>query len=84
MALTEGISKAYITKIASQEVIATSFGAYQTIIGICTFFASLIAGILWSSINPGAPFIFGAILALIAGIIFILAGRGPKGNLMGE
>jgi MFS family permease len=72
MALSEGISKAYITKIASPEVIATSFGAYQTIIGICTFFSSLIAGLLWSQVNPNAPFIFGAILAIIAGSIFVL------------
>ncbi|MCX5780249.1 MAG: MFS transporter [Firmicutes bacterium] len=78
MSLTEGISKAYITRIASREVIATSFGAYQTIIGICTFFASLIAGLLWSRVNPGAPFIFGAILALIAGTIFVLLGRSQE------
>ncbi|HWQ88373.1 MAG TPA: MFS transporter, partial [Desulfitobacteriaceae bacterium] len=75
MAFTEGISKAYITQIASREVIATSFGAYQTIIGICTFFSSLIAGILWTWVNPGAPFIFGAILAIVSGLIFMLSGR---------
>lgn len=76
MALSEGVSKAYITKIVSPEVIATSFGAYQTIIGICTFFSSLIAGLLWSNVNPSAPFIFGAILAVMAGLIFVLSDRG--------
>ncbi len=80
MALTEGISKAYITQIASSEVIATSFGAYQTIIGTCTFFSSLIAGLLWTRINPGAPFIFGAVLAVVAGIIFVFSGRGKAVN----
>lgn len=78
MALSEGISKAYITQIASPEVIATSFGAYQTIIGVCTFFSSLIAGLLWSNVNPSAPFIFGAILAIIAGTIFIFLGRNKR------
>ncbi|NTW71688.1 MAG: MFS transporter [Eubacteriaceae bacterium] len=75
MALTEGISKVYITQIASKEVIATSFGAYQTVIGICTFFSSLIAGLLWSGINPSAPFIFGAILAAVSASLFLFFGR---------
>jgi len=78
MALSEGISKAYICRIASHEFIATSFGAYQTIIGVCTFFSSLIAGILWSNINPSAPFIFGSILGVVAGIIFLFIGVGEK------
>jgi len=73
MALTEGVSKAYISQIADREIIATSFGAYQTIIGVCVFFSSLIAGLLWSKINPSAPFIFGAILAFISVIIFIFS-----------
>jgi MFS family permease len=70
MALTEGVGKAYISQIGEKESLATSFGLYQTMIGICTFFASLIAGVLWSKINPSAPFIFGSILALVAGLIF--------------
>lgn len=75
MALTEGVSRAYITQVASREVIATSFGAYQTIIGICTFFSSLVAGLLWSRIGPSAPFVFGAVLAVAAGAVFALTGR---------
>jgi len=78
MAISEGISKAYITQIASPEVIATSFGAYQTIIGVCTFFSSLIAGLLWTNVNPSAPFIFGSILAITAGTIFIFLGRNNR------
>jgi len=81
MAFTEGISKVYITQIASPEVIATSFGAYQTIIGLCTFFASLFAGLLWSQVNPSAPFIFGAIMALVSGSIFVMTGRSNSENI---
>lgn len=79
MAVSEGIGKAYITQIASPEVIATSFGAYQTIIGICTFFSSLIAGILWTNLGPSAPFIFGAILAVIAGSLFVFSLKSRVG-----
>ena len=72
MALTEGVGKAYISEIGEKETLATSFGVYQTAIGICTFFASLIAGFLWSKINPSAPFIFGSIMAFLAGFIFLI------------
>jgi len=72
MAMTEGVGKAYISQIGPKESLATSFGVYQTLVGVCTFFASLAAGFLWSKISPSAPFIFGAVLATIAGVIFLL------------
>lgn len=75
MAMTEGVGKAYIASVASREMIATSFGAYQTTIGICTFFSSLIAGLLWSGIGPSSPFVFGATLSVAAGVLFVLSGR---------
>jgi len=75
MALTEGIGKAYIAGLVPQEKAGTAFGFYNTITGLCTFFASLIAGILWTYVNPTAPFIFGSAMALIACFIFIISGR---------
>jgi len=75
MALTDGVSKAYVSLIADQEKMATSLGIYQTATGICTFFASLIAGILWTNLGASAPFILGSLMALIAAILFIILGR---------
>jgi len=75
MALTDGVSKAYVSLIGDQEKMATSLGIYQTATGICTFFASLIAGILWTNLGASAPFIFGSLMALIAAILFIILGR---------
>jgi MFS family permease len=75
MALTEGVGKAYIAGLVPSEKSGTAFGFYQTIIGICTFFASLIAGLLWTYASPHAPFIFGSATALLACFIFIVWGR---------
>jgi len=72
MALNEGIGKAYISNLVPQGRSGTAFGIYQTTIGLCTFFASLIAGLLWTYVNIKAPFIFGAGMALIATISFFL------------
>lgn len=72
MALTDGVSRAYIAQTTTPEKSGTAFGAYQMVIGICTLFASIIAGLLWKYISPGSTFIFGAVMAGIATIFFIL------------
>lgn len=71
MAMTDGISKVYIAKMVPIEKSGTAFGAYQTIIGLCAFLASLLAGWLWKDISPSAPFIFGGALALLAALLFV-------------
>lgn len=76
MALTEGVGKAYISLLVPQEKSGTAFGIYQTSIGICSFFSSLIAGVMWNYINVRVPFYFGSITALISVILFI--GLGSK------
>lgn len=78
MALTEGVGKAYISLLVPVEKSGTAFGIYQTAIGICSFFASFIAGLMWSYINVRIPFYFGSIMAFIAAILFIGLGRKVK------
>jgi MFS family permease len=78
MALTEGVGKAYISNLVPLEKIGTSFGAYQTTIGLCTFFASLIAGILWTYIGVMAPFLFGSIMAAISALLFVILEKKIK------
>jgi len=75
MALTEGVSKAYISHLVPQERLGTAFGIYQTLLGIFTFFASFIAGLLWNYISVSAPFLFGSSTAIISAILFISLGR---------
>lgn len=75
MALTEGIGKAYISLHTKGEFAGTTYGIYQTVTGLATFPASLAAGFLWRYVNPGAPFFFGAAMALAALIIFAMARK---------
>ncbi len=76
MALTEGVGKAYISLLVPQKKSGTAFGIYQTSIGICSFFSSLIAGVMWNYINIRVPFYFGSVTALISALLFI--GLGSK------
>ena len=78
MALTEGVGKAYISNLVPQEKTGTAFGVYQTTIGLCTFFASLIAGLLWTYIGVSAPFIFGSIMAVISAFLFVVLEKKIK------
>jgi len=78
MALTEGVGKAYIANLVPQEKIGTAFGVYQTTIGLCTFFASLIAGLLWTYIDVRLPFIFGGLMAIISAFLFVVLEKKIK------
>jgi len=78
MALTEGVGKAYISNLVPQEKAGTAFGIYQTTVGLCTFFASLIAGLLWTYICVSAPFIFGSVMAVISALLFVILEKKIK------
>ena len=75
MAMTEGVGKAFISQLVPKERSGTAFGIYQLTVGLCTFIASLIAGLMWTYIDVSAPFIFGSITAVISAIMFIILGK---------
>jgi MFS family permease len=68
-ALTEGVGKAFVADIVIQDQRGTAYGLFNAAIGLTVLPASLIAGILWQTLSPAAPFIFGAALSLLAGIL---------------
>lgn len=78
MAFTDGVGKAYISSIAPKEKLGTAFGAYNMATGICAFFASLIAGLLWTNVSVKAPFIVGGVMALAAALLFIVMDAKNK------
>jgi sugar phosphate permease len=70
-ALTEGVAKALVADIVPQEQRGTAYGLFNAAIGLTALPASLIAGILWQTVNPAAPFVFGATLSILAGSLLI-------------
>lgn len=70
--LTEGVSVAYVSTMVKEEHTATAIGFYQTMTGFAVLLASLMAGIMWEQVGPGAPFLFGSIVAIVASVLFIL------------
>jgi len=66
--LTQGVYRALVCDLVPEDRRGTAFGMYNGITGITLLPASLIAGWLWQSINPAAPFYFGAALAGLSAI----------------
>ena len=78
LALTEGVGKAYLSRLIPHEIAGSAFGLYQVVIGTATFLASFIAGLMWTDISPAAPFIFGSVMAFSAAGLFYLLNRWIK------
>jgi MFS family permease len=75
-ATTEGAAKALVADLVSPAQRGTAYGLFNAAIGITVFPASLIAGVLWQGVGawtgfgPSAPFFFGALMTLLAGVLF--------------
>ena len=64
--LAEGVARALVCDLVPEDRRGTAFGMYHGVVGITLLPASLIAGWLWQSVSPAAPFYFGAIMAGLA------------------
>lgn len=66
--LTEGTERALVADLVPAERRGAAYGWYYLAIGIGTFPASLIFGVVWTRVGAGAAFIMGASLALAAAL----------------
>jgi MFS family permease len=71
-ASTEGISKAWISNIASGDDTAKAIGMYAGFQSICLFIASSVTGLIWFKFGAMAAFITTASVALIVFGYFLL------------
>lgn len=69
-AMTEGVEKAFVVRLAQPESKATALGAYHTIVGVTLLPASVIAGALFT-VSNSAPFLFGGAMSVLAVIIMV-------------
>jgi len=75
-AATEGTAKALVADLVPDAQRGTAYGLFNAAIGLTALPASLIAGVLWQGVGTwtgfgaSAPFFFGAIMALLAMILF--------------
>jgi MFS family permease len=70
-AFTDGVGKAYASKLVQEELRATGMGVYHMSTGLAAFAASAIAGLLWQALGFKATFIYGATAALLSVAMFV-------------
>lgn len=64
-AFTEGVEKALVAEIAPSQQRATLIGLHATLVGVGLLPASLLAGLLWKTVGPAAPFYFGGVIGIL-------------------
>jgi Major Facilitator Superfamily. len=78
-AFISGAERAFVAEAAPSEYKGTVLGIYGMLQGVGLLFSSIIAGIMWNSINSNAPFLFGGILGLASAImILVILGKKNK------
>lgn len=76
---TEGVEKALVADIAPPDQRATVIGLHATLVGIGLLPASALAGFLWNTLGPRAPFFFGGATGVAAalGLSWVLRENRP-------
>lgn len=75
-AATEGTAKALVADMVPDSQRGTAYGLFNAAVGITALPASVIAGLLWQGLGSwkglgaSAPFFFGAVMALLAMVLF--------------
>jgi MFS family permease len=68
---TEGISKAWISKIAEKKDIATAMGTYAAFQSLCALIASSLTGLLWFYFGSSVALLSSGIAALFVSVYFL-------------
>ena len=81
-AATEGMTRAYVCDLAGPERRGTALGAYTFVLGMAALPSSALAGVLWDTVSPAAPFALSAVLMGGAALSLALARRTlePQGT----
>jgi MFS family permease len=66
IAATDGVGKALAIDLVPASLRGTAVGVFGMVSGIATVVASVVAGVLWDKVGPYAPFVYGAVGALLA------------------
>jgi len=74
-ALTEGVSKAWITNLCRKEDTATAVGTFAALQSAATMVASFLAGLIWQQVSVQAVFLMAAAGATLSLLYFLSRTR---------
>ncbi len=76
--LTEGVEKALVADLVTDEKRGTAFGFYNLAYGITVFPASLIFGLVWSEFGAAAAFLMSAMISILASAFLLTIRSTPS------
>jgi MFS family permease len=77
IALSDGQARSLVADLVPRERRASAYGAYHGVVGAALLPASIVAGLLWERVGAHAPFVLGAVLALVAAMMFAVLMPAP-------
>jgi len=69
MAAIEPVQKTIVAELAPKDLLASTLGGFQMIIGLMSLPASVLAGLLWDHFGMGTAFFFSGSLTIVAGML---------------
>lgn len=73
---TKGVERAFVADlVAASRQRGAAYGMYNATVGLTALPASAIAGVVWQTVTPAAPFLLGAALALLAACLLAVLVR---------
>lgn len=75
LGMTQGLLATMVADAAPAHLRGTAFGFFNLASGIAMLVASVLAGLLWDQLGPGATFYAGAVFALAALLMLALRSR---------
>lgn len=76
IAAPEAVEKAWVTDLVPADRRGAAFGWMQAAVGVAALPASLVFGLIWSSVGPAAAFLSGSALAILAALLVTRVGQG--------
>jgi MFS family permease len=78
MAFTQGLLSKLVADTAPKDLLGTGFGVFNVVGGGMLLLASVIAGLLWSTLGPSATFLAGGLFAALAATGLLASNRAPQ------
>jgi MFS family permease len=75
MGATQGLLSALVADVAPVDLVGTAFGLFNLVTGVALLIASSLAGVLWQEFGSTATFAAGAVLAAVAAVVLMAAGK---------
>jgi MFS family permease len=71
LASLEPVQKALASELAPKDLVASTLGGYQMVMGLVSLPASLLAGLLWDRFGLPAPYLLSLVLTVMAGFLLL-------------